>query len=202
METDPQPESPSGSRAAAILCAARQVFAREGFAGATIQAVAGAAGIAKGTVYLYFRSKEELYWAAVRQGLGEVQRQSAEAIAAAETTAEKIRAFIAVRVRYFQNERDFFRVYFAELGHSLVRSPGPEDKLEEIYIGQARKLREILDAGVARGELRPQRTDATAFAVLDLTRACVVQRLRGWSHSTPEEDIDHLFHLLWKGIAQ
>jgi len=199
--TDPAPDVLSG-RAEGILDAARRVFAREGFSGTTIQAVAEAAGIAKGTVYLYFRSKDELYWAAVRQRLVEVHRRSEAAMAEAGSTAAKVRAFIEVRLRYFQEERDFFRVYFAELGHSLVRSPGPDDKLEELYVGQARRLREILDAGVAQEELRPQRTDATAYAILDLTRACVVQRLRGWSHSSVEEDLDHLFRLLWEGISR
>jgi len=199
LSPDAEPIEP---RAAAILGAARKVFARQGFGAATIDAVAKAAGIAKGTVYLYFRSKEELYWEAVRQGLTEVQELSDRAIAEADSTADKIRAFIAVRLEYFQAERDFFRVYVAELGHSLVRSLGPDDRLEELYVGQARKLRALLDAGVERGELRPQRTDATAYAILDLTRACLVQRLRGWSHNSAEDDLDHLFTLLWKGISR
>jgi len=202
VQEPPSPDPSAESRSDAILSAARQVFARQGFAGATIEAVARTAGIAKGTVYLYFRSKEALYWSAVRQGLLEVQRRSDEAMAAAATTADKIRAYIAVRLDYFQAERDFFRVYVAELGHSLVRAAGTDDKLEELYIGQARKLRAMLDDGVARGELRPQRTDATAYAMLDLTRACVVQRLRGWSHATAEEDLEHLIDLLWKGISR
>jgi AcrR family transcriptional regulator len=189
-------------RAGQILEAARQIFGREGFAKTTIQAVAEAAGIGKGTIYLYFDSKEALYWAAVREGLEEMRRQSAAAMAEASSTADKLRAFIATRLRYFQQERDFFRVYFAELGHSLVRSPGPEDKLEELYVGQARSLRAMLDEGVAGGELREQRTDATAYAILDLTRACVVQRLRGWSRASADEDLDHIFNLLWKGISR
>jgi AcrR family transcriptional regulator len=202
MIADGSAPGSSPSRSDAILDAARQVFAREGFAGATIDAVAKAAGIAKGTVYLYFRSKEELYWEALRQRLSEVQTRSDRAMAEVESTAEKIRAFIAVRLDYFEAERDFFRVYFAELGHSLVRAAGPDDKLEELYIGQARKLRAMLDEGVERGELRAQRTDATAYAILDLTRACLVQRLRGWSHNSAEEDLEHLCTLLWKGISK
>ena len=192
----------SEARAGQILEAARRIFGREGFARTTVQAVAEAASIGKGTVYLYFESKEALYWAAVRQGLEEMRRQSDAAIAESESTADKLRAFITTRLRYFQQERDFFRVYFAELGHSMVRSPGPEDKLEELYVGQARALRSMLDDGVVRGELREQRTDATAYAILDLTRACVVQRLRGWSRASADEDLDHLFNLLWRGISR
>ena len=52
-----------------ILEAARRVVARNGFQGVTIDRVAEEAKIAKGTVYLYFHTKEELLKAAVEQGM-------------------------------------------------------------------------------------------------------------------------------------
>jgi AcrR family transcriptional regulator len=64
-------------RCAEILEAARRVFGRKGY-GATVDEIAAAAGLAKGTVYLYFPSKREIYLAALRRmfvGLiGETQR--------------------------------------------------------------------------------------------------------------------------------
>ncbi len=50
------------ARRQAILQAARQVFARKGFEPATLEAVAREAGLAKGTLYLYFKNKEDLYF--------------------------------------------------------------------------------------------------------------------------------------------
>ena len=55
----------SAYRRGEILEAARRVFARKGFAKAGIGEIAREAGIAKGTVYLYFRSKDAVYWAAL-----------------------------------------------------------------------------------------------------------------------------------------
>lgn len=54
-------------RTSTILAAARQVFGEYGYHQATMQEVARRAGVAKGTVYLYFSSKEELYEAVVYQ---------------------------------------------------------------------------------------------------------------------------------------
>ena len=53
-------------RTSAILSAAHRVFAEKGFHEATIDEVAKAAKVAKGTVYLYYRSKHDLYWAALQ----------------------------------------------------------------------------------------------------------------------------------------
>ena len=56
-------------RTVGILEAARKVFAMKGFNEATVDDIADAAGVAKGTVYLYYRSKRELYLAALKFGI-------------------------------------------------------------------------------------------------------------------------------------
>ncbi|HVB38785.1 MAG TPA: helix-turn-helix domain-containing protein, partial [Vicinamibacterales bacterium] len=50
-------------RCAEILTAARGVFARKGYQAATMDDIAGAAGVGKGTLYLYYRSKRDIYLA-------------------------------------------------------------------------------------------------------------------------------------------
>src|SRR5215208_2372942 len=57
-----------------ILATAACVFAKHGYPGTDVQAVADAAGVAKGTLYLYFASKEELFLAAVDQGIRDLQQ--------------------------------------------------------------------------------------------------------------------------------
>src|ERR1700721_4173329 len=81
-------------RRSGILKAARKVFARHGYDGATMDDVAEACSIAKGTLYLYFKSKQQIYLGVLRQDLQSLREETHRAIAAAETSAEKIRAFI------------------------------------------------------------------------------------------------------------
>lgn len=64
-----------------ILDAACRVVARHGFQGATIDRVAEEAHIAKGTVYLYFHTKEALLKAAVEQGIQSFTNQIRSAVA-------------------------------------------------------------------------------------------------------------------------
>ncbi|MCB1056515.1 MAG: TetR/AcrR family transcriptional regulator [Acidobacteria bacterium] len=185
-----------------ILDAARCIFSRRGFEAATIQEVAEAAGIAKGTVYLYFKSKDELYAAALTRGLEELHEESAAAMARESTAAGKLRAFIATRFSYLERHNEFFRIYFVELGHSLIRTEGKDAAKERLYRSQAEVLAKVIENGIAAGELRPVRPAMTALMVLDLTRSTLVHRLRGWSKATAAEDEAHLFDLLWKGIER
>ena len=63
-------------RTSGILEAARKTFAKKGFHDATVDDVAAAAGVAKGTVYLYYRSKQDVYLATLKFGIGQNVRCS------------------------------------------------------------------------------------------------------------------------------
>src|SRR4051812_31820465 len=93
-----------------ILDAARHVFATRGFSAATVDEIARQAGIAKGTIYLYYRSKTDVYAGAALDGLRELHEQVVNGIRLAESPYDKVRAFIEIKARYFERHVDFFRL--------------------------------------------------------------------------------------------
>src|SRR4051794_18267170 len=101
----------SQSRRAAILKAARTVFARQGFAKTVIEDIAAEAEIGKGTVYLYFHSKEELYEDVLLEGARELERRSREAISAAPTWKDKVRTYMQVRLEFLSLHEDCVKLY-------------------------------------------------------------------------------------------
>ena len=188
-------------REEAILGAARRVLAVKGYEATRIQDVADVMGIAKGTIYLYFRSKEELYWAALRAGLAELHLRSEQAMARESDVEAKLRTFVSTRLQYFDEHRDFFRVYFGSMGHALIQHGPAVPQIEDVYLAQVRILRALVEEGIASGALRGLDPQSTAFSILELVRSRVTLRLRGWSTLSVEDELDDLFGLLWKGIA-
>lgn len=186
-------------RSSEILGAARRVFARKGFAGASVDDVAEAAGLAKGTVYSYFPSKRDLYLAALHQGISELVEETKRNVDAARTTADKIRAFIAARIRYAEIDRDFVAIYHAEFGP--VHPASLKKEFKQLYLEQMLVLQAVIEEGVARGELRCIPEEAAAFLVCEATRSFNGRRLLGWSHASADEDIEFLFDLVWRGLA-
>jgi AcrR family transcriptional regulator len=188
-------------RTAELLCAARRVFAEKGFHAATVDDIASAAGVAKGTVYLYYRSKQEVYWGALEHGITELHNGIQARLAAEETPENKVRAFIEIKIRYFELNRDFFRIYFSELGSGFSHPAQMPPQFEQMYLRQARMLEAILQQGVESGSIRQIRTDTAAVAISDLIRGIIVQRLLGWSTKDVESDVNFVFDLVWRGIA-
>ena len=73
-----------------ILAAAIKVFGKKGFAATCVGDVADAAKIAKGTVYLYFDSKEEIYAAAVQMAVAQLRERAAERIRTVRGVRERL----------------------------------------------------------------------------------------------------------------
>jgi AcrR family transcriptional regulator len=188
-------------RTSGILEAARKIFAEKGFHEATVDDIANAAGVAKGTVYLYYRSKQDVYIAALKFGISRMYSALAEEVARYSTAEEKLRALIAAKLAYFDENSDFFKIYLSELG-KLHSHPGTIDsEFKELYLQHARLIESIIKEGVRKKAIRSLRTDQTAFAISDIIRGVVTHRLMGWSKAKIAQDVDFIFDLVWKGIA-
>ena len=185
-------------RTSELLSAARSVFSRKGFHNATIDDIAQEAGVAKGTVYLYFKSKQDIYLGALRDGIQTLlqeMRAETDVDGAAEA---KLRKIIAVKLAYFDKHREFFQIFQSELG----RVEKTMSECKDLYFDQANIIEKVLRQGLKEGRLQKINTKKTAFALADLTRGIAIQRIFGWSKTPLEDEVEFIFTLLWKGIAK
>lgn len=184
-----------------LLTAARRVFGGHGFEAATMEAIADEAKVAKGTIYLYFQSKQAIYDATFQDGMDELQRLSSERIAAAGNNLKQaIHAFVSARVNFFQGNPDYYRIYITEKTRHLTgqlprRNPG-RSSLET----QTRELEEVFARAVASGEVRAVDPVAAATAVFDITRGMVGRRLLSGATTSEDEDINFITDLIWSGL--
>jgi AcrR family transcriptional regulator len=99
-----------------ILAAARRVFEAEGLDGASLRAIAAAAGYTPAALYFHFESKEAIYADVLRASLARLGETVAGALAAAATPADRLRAAAMAFFRFYdENPRDL------DLGFYLFR---------------------------------------------------------------------------------
>jgi AcrR family transcriptional regulator len=165
-------------REAEILAAARRVFARRGFAEASMEEISHAAGLAKGTLYLYYSSKQELYRAALRAGIMELTEALERGLAAAPSLAARIEAYVTTKVAYFEEHRDFFQMYLAEFGNAACGAFNPD--FQDLAQHQKQVLARAIREKARRG-VRPIAAEQAAHAIADLTRGVILRRLMGWT---------------------
>ena len=185
-----------------ILTAAHGVFASRGFKEATVGDIADAAGIAKGTLYLYFKSKDDIYWAAMNRGLDGLHALTTAALDRAAHPREQLRAFIETKVRFFDEDRDFFSIYFAEFGNVSPAHVPVQKPFLRRYMDQVALLDRTLQAAAAAGLVRASVLNGVGFSIMALTASLIARRLRGWSRGTLDEDVSAAVDLLWTGLAE
>ncbi len=187
-------------RGGEILAAARRVFARRGFDAATLEEVAQEAGIAKGTLYLYFPSKEEIFWAAVRERMLELRQRAQAAMRQAEGIQARLRAAIAARGELMRSDTEFMRIYLTEFGHLCAHPPRHRKPFRELYLAMARDLADVLEDGMRTGELRPGPPLELALTLQFLMRDCFTARYMGVFADDGLNLENFVFELFWYGV--
>ncbi len=188
-------------RHAEILEAARRVFAEKGYSETSVDEIAHAAGVAKGTVYLYYPSKKDIYWEALKGGLESMCEALEKRVGQAIESREKLRAFMETKLRYFEEHGEFFRIYHAEFSNVVLPRQWYEKDLRSFHTRQMRLLGSAIREGMRKGEIRRMPVEETAFAVFDLTRGVITRRLLGLAKTKADEDLSLMFDLTWKGLA-
>ena len=101
-----------------ILQAAVKVFARKGYFAARVSEIAKKAGVADGTIYLYFKGKEDILVRLFDEVMAEQSEEMARAIDALPTAPERLRAIAERHLRLLGTNRDLAVVFQVELRQS------------------------------------------------------------------------------------
>jgi TetR/AcrR family fatty acid metabolism transcriptional regulator len=165
---NPTPRPPVSDKREAILRAATKVFARSGYFNSKVADVAKVAGVADGTVYLYFKSKEEILRSIFDRGVGEVLAEARARISAITDPRERLRAIARLHLERLGANRDLAIVFQVELR-------GSTKFMEEFSAaGLAEYLRLIREtfeqgqrAGVFRAGLNAKLVAKILFGALD-----------------------------------
>jgi AcrR family transcriptional regulator len=189
------------NRRACILKAARCVFARQSYAETVVEDIAGQAGIAKGTLYLYFKSKEEIFLAALVEDARDLNAHTRERMLAAEAWDEKLDAFVAVRLEYLDTHQDFLRIYLAEIRGMMVRGAKMQTELHQVLREAENQLTQMFVAAIARKEIRTVDAELAAVTVSDLTRGLMERRLLGWSRQSGSADAKFAMDMICRALA-
>jgi AcrR family transcriptional regulator len=152
-----------------ILDAAMKVFSVQGYAGASIRAIAKAAGISIGGVYLYFRNKEELYLDLVRERAEKQDLTTRETVAAAGSPEEALRAFLSVHLVHGLKYRELILINIREHGFSF----GLEIK-QKFLSSQIGLLVKILTGGISSRVFRECDTEETARIIMATLRGIML----------------------------
>jgi TetR/AcrR family fatty acid metabolism transcriptional regulator len=147
----PRPAGADPDKRKRILAAAIQTFGRRGFHEARIAEIASAAGVAEGTVYLYFRNKEDLLDVVFEETMAGVLETGRRIRSSGAPVSERLHAILDLHISFLASDRDLASVFQIELRRSArLVERFSRSKLVEYF----RLLEGLLKEGIENGELR------------------------------------------------
>jgi TetR/AcrR family transcriptional regulator, fatty acid metabolism regulator protein len=191
-------------RIQSIQDATMRVIARKGMAAATMQEIADEAGVAKGTIYLYFRDRDELVEKTFETAMHALFARIDAALDLDVPFEEKIRAVMNAKLSFFDTNREFFRLYL-----SLRMPEGPAGKqrrhkqhCQPQYRDRAERLSAVMSEAMDRGEIRRTDSYKVALFIIEGSTAIILDRLMGDARGDDQSDVDLIVDLILDGVRK
>ena len=182
-----------------ILEAAVKVFARQGFHQSTVAQIAKEAGVADGTIYLYFKNKDDILVQFFNFRAKQVFESFREEVDRAETSSDKLRNLVRRHLAEFQRDRDGAVVYQVETHQSSRLAEAQIKEMSKMYRDL---ISEIIEQGQQEGTIRK---DLYVGLVKRFIIGGVDEVINTWLHSDGEYDLvsmaDPLVELFMKGVG-
>ncbi len=189
----------TNSKYTRILEAAIKVFARRGFFQSTISQIAREAGVADGTIYLYFKNKDDILVQFFTYKTKQVFDRFQDDVGGAENAVEKLRNLIRRHLEEFQRDRNMAIVYQAvtRQHNRLV-----QNEIREMSKRYRDLVAGIVEQGQAEGSMR---RDLYLSLVKRVILGSVDEVINTWLHSGGKYDLvsmaDPLIDLFIRGIG-
>ena len=182
-----------------ILTAAIKVFAERGFSQSTISQIAQEAGVADGTIYLYFKNKDDILVQFYERMTEHVSERFWTAVEKGQTAVEKLHNLVHAHLELFQNEPNGAIVYQGEthLQWRLVQEPTRQ--MSKMYRDVITK---VVEMGQQEGSIRG---DLYVGLVKRLIDGAVEEVINTWIHTGRDHDLaamaEPLVELFIRGIG-
>jgi len=149
-----------------ILVSAESLFSKHGYFKTSMTDIAEAAEFAIGTVYHFFKSKEEMYISLIEAKMEEYAKLVDLRVSAAPTAKAKIEAVIRTKLEYFERNREFFRIYVAEwAGFEWTVKSAFGERCWKRYQAQLDLASDLIRSGIKAGEFRAVEPTEAAYAL-------------------------------------
>ncbi|MCF8104647.1 MAG: TetR family transcriptional regulator [Desulfohalobiaceae bacterium] len=200
MSENNNPDSRKNSKYQQILQAAIKIFARQGYYKSTVSQVAREAGVADGTIYLYFKNKDDILDHFFSYKTREVFSCFQQEVRRADNALDKLRNLIRRHLLEFENDRDMAVVYQVE---TRMRRRLSDIKIKEMSDMYFDLVSSIVRQGQQEGVIRP---DLPIALFKQVMIGAIDEVITTWLYSSGKYRLtsmaDPLFELLIRGVGE
>lgn len=169
MEKLSRKEREYRARREEILKAAERIFAQKGFYNSTVAEIAKESEFAIGTIYQFFKNKEELYYTMMIEKFDLLYTTLLTEVGKNKNCLEKLSCLVEVAFSFIEQNADFFKIFTWELN---VLKPNMENELKEQLINKhfayIKLISDVIKESMKEGVLKESNADDLSSALLGM----------------------------------
>ncbi len=151
-----------------------KLFAQKGYDATSIEEITAMVGVAKGTLYYHFSSKEEIFNFLVEEGMKLLRNSIDIKISKLDNSIDKLRAVILIQIKIIAKYEDFMTIVLSQIWGNEPRNIMCKNYVVE-YIKQ---IEELIKEGMEKGEIIQGDPEILASGIFGLTCASLVYKIR------------------------
>jgi AcrR family transcriptional regulator len=161
-----------------ILLAAEKLFAAKGFFPTTMSEIAQEAQFGTGTLYKYFKSKEDLYFTLIDEKTSEINGPVKAELSKKMSAMERIEKILRIQFEFIERNRDFFRIYVSERSRFEWTVKDDLGKgIHEKMVAYIHLLAQVMKQGIKDGAFKPKDPIDLAHALVGIVNSFVFEWL-------------------------
>jgi AcrR family transcriptional regulator len=186
-----------------ILSAAEKVFATKGFFPTTMSEIAHEAEFGTGTLYKYFKSKEDLYFTLIDEKVGEINRLVKAELSQKTSAMERIGKVLRLQFEFVEQNRDFFRIYISERNRfewtiKDELGKGIHDKM----VAYIKILAQVMKQGIEAGEFKSKDPVDLAHALVGIVNSFIFEWIISPKPYPLISKMDTVLEIFWRGTQR
>lgn len=182
-----------------ILDSAIGLLMSDGIQGFTMERVADEAGVAKGTLYVYFKNKDEILDAALDASFDPVLQEQALILSGNDPPDRKLEAFSLCHLRFFDERRELIRV----LMYDRERTRSERNRFTDSrYRSSIRQVAAVLDEGARQGLFVHLDAEKVAAMFIEANMGIVMQRIHAGLSGDVEKDARQVTDIFMCGLKR
>lgn len=161
-----------------------KLFSEKGYDATSIEEITATVGVAKGTLYYHFSSKEEIFNFLVEEGMKLLKMSMEIKTSKCEHTIDKLKAVVLIQLKGIKKYENILAIVMSQVWGNEPRNVLCKEKVME-YIGVIQRM---LEEGMEKGDIKSCDPEVLACEIFSLTCSTLI-----YKRKTEELDIDKLY---------
>ncbi len=198
-----QTEEEKLQRREEILISSAALFSRRGFHAVTVDDIAQEAGLSKGTIYLYFAHKEEIFSSLIKRLTDELNTNLQTAISENIDFRQKLRNLVITYMRFFEENETFFKIFQSEKSHlSLASKSEMHDYAHAAFHSFYGIMQSVIREGISRRLLREVNIDHATKVLRGIINSFTFHRVFIEKKEEVDVEVDAIIDIFMNGVGK